>query len=355
MNRAVHRLHRRVREERNLVGRLDLGGGARHGLVDIADVLRDRARLERRLFELGRDRLGVELGVRTVVPFDHQRRQPLLRRAHMVGHDRDGVVEPHDLAHALDGLGRRIVHALHATAEDGRLRERRDLHARRPSVDAIDGRSVDLRRRVEPLGRRADSLKSSGRLSATFSGTGMRAASAASSPYLSVVRSARAALRRFARGRTPDRHSSAWPPPPPAWFARSHRLGAAAATPPRIAFELPVACTPQQRIAVELLVGRRMLQPHLVQVHLQLFGDQHRDRGVGALAHLDIGHGQDNLPVAADADEGVGREASASAASASPCERQAEAQHQAAARGRAGLQEARRERSSPIAVGGDRR
>ena len=53
MNRAVHRLHRRVREERNLVGRLDLGGGARHRLVDIADVLRHRARLERRLFELG--------------------------------------------------------------------------------------------------------------------------------------------------------------------------------------------------------------------------------------------------------------------------------------------------------------
>ena len=44
MNRAVHRLHRGVREERNLVGRLDLGDGARHGLVDIADVLRNRAR-----------------------------------------------------------------------------------------------------------------------------------------------------------------------------------------------------------------------------------------------------------------------------------------------------------------------
>ena len=44
MHRAVHRLHRGVRQERNLVGRLDLGGGARHGLVDIADVLRDRAR-----------------------------------------------------------------------------------------------------------------------------------------------------------------------------------------------------------------------------------------------------------------------------------------------------------------------
>ena len=57
MDRAVHRLHRGVREERNLVGRLDLGGGARQGLVDVADVLRDRARLERRLFELAHDRL----------------------------------------------------------------------------------------------------------------------------------------------------------------------------------------------------------------------------------------------------------------------------------------------------------
>ena len=159
MNRAVHRLHRGVREERNLVDRLDLGDGARHGLVDIADVLRHRARLERRLFELADDRVGVELGVRAVVPFDLQGREPLLRRPHMVGHDRDGVVEPHDLAHALDGLGRRIVDALHATAEHRRLRQRRDLHARRPNVDAIDGRSVDLRRCVQPLGRRADELE----------------------------------------------------------------------------------------------------------------------------------------------------------------------------------------------------
>ncbi len=139
MNRAVHRLHGRVREERNLVGRLDLGDRARHCAVDIADVLRDRPRIERRLFELVDDLSRVELGVRAVVPFDHQGRQPFLRSPHMVGHDRDGVVEPYDLAHALDGLGLRIIHALHAPAEDRRLCEGRDLHARRSSVDAIDG------------------------------------------------------------------------------------------------------------------------------------------------------------------------------------------------------------------------
>ena len=41
MNGAVHRLHRGVREERNLVDRLDLGDGARHGRVDVADILRN--------------------------------------------------------------------------------------------------------------------------------------------------------------------------------------------------------------------------------------------------------------------------------------------------------------------------
>ena len=76
--------------------------------------------------------------MRTVVPFDLERCQTFLRRAHVIGHDGDGVVEPHDLAHALDGLGRRIVHALHAAAEHRRLRQRRDLHARRPRIDAID-------------------------------------------------------------------------------------------------------------------------------------------------------------------------------------------------------------------------
>ena len=153
MDCAVHRLHRRVREERNLVDRLDLGDGACHGLVDIADVLRNRSRIERRFFEFGRDVFGAQLGVRPVVPFDRQRCQPFFRSAHVVGHDGDGVVEPHDLTHALDGFGRRIVHALDTAAEDGRLRERRDLHAGRPNVDAIDRRSVDLRRRVQTLRR----------------------------------------------------------------------------------------------------------------------------------------------------------------------------------------------------------
>src|ERR1700681_829399 len=131
---AVHRLHRRVREERNLIGRLDLGDSGRHSFLGIADVLRNRPRTQRSLFELAHDLVCVELGVRSVVPFDHQGRQPFLRGPHMVGYDRDGVVEPYDLTHALDSLGLRIIDALHATAENGRLREGPNLHARRPTA-----------------------------------------------------------------------------------------------------------------------------------------------------------------------------------------------------------------------------
>jgi hypothetical protein len=55
MDRAVHRLHGRMREERKVVGRVDLGRSARHRLADVADILRDDPWFERRLFELCRD------------------------------------------------------------------------------------------------------------------------------------------------------------------------------------------------------------------------------------------------------------------------------------------------------------
>jgi hypothetical protein len=61
-------------EERHLVGRLDLGDGARHGLDDVAGVLRDRPRIERCPLELEQDVVRAELGVEAVVPFDHQGR-----------------------------------------------------------------------------------------------------------------------------------------------------------------------------------------------------------------------------------------------------------------------------------------
>jgi hypothetical protein len=159
MHRAVHRLHRRMREERHLVARLDLGRGAGDRLVGIAHVLRNCARAKRRLIELTHDRLRVEPGMGTFVPFDLERCKALLRSSHVIGHDCDGVVQPDDLTNALDGLRRPIVDALDASAVHRRLRERRDLHAGRPGIDAIDRRPVDLAGRVEPLRACTDQLE----------------------------------------------------------------------------------------------------------------------------------------------------------------------------------------------------
>ena len=97
--------------------------------------------------------------MRTVVPFDLERFQTFLGRAHVIGHDRNSIVEPDDLPHALDGLCRRIVQALQAAAEHRRLRQRRDLHTRRTRIDAIVGRAIHLARYVEALCRRANQLE----------------------------------------------------------------------------------------------------------------------------------------------------------------------------------------------------
>src|SRR5207249_6026731 len=82
---TVHRLHRRVREERHLVDSLNLLGGAGHGPRDVALFARDHARLLRRRRELADDVGRAELGVRPLVPADVERREALLRRPHVVG------------------------------------------------------------------------------------------------------------------------------------------------------------------------------------------------------------------------------------------------------------------------------
>jgi hypothetical protein len=76
-----------------------------------------------------------------------------------------------------------------------------------------------------------------------------------------------------------------------------------------------------------------VLEVNLFEVNLQLFGDQHRDRRIGALTHFDVRHGQDDPAVACDAHEGVGREGVVVGRfEVAGCERQLETQHQASAR-----------------------
>ena len=221
------------------------------------------------------------------------------------------------------------------------MRECGNLHARRPDIDAIDGRAVDLGRRVQPLGGGTDELeirrplerdivrnRNFGRIDnkiAVFEASRGRDVQ-----HLAALRPTGCGINIPALCCRRDEHRSC------RRASLAHRL-------PRRAYRVRVArCldAAQQRIAVKLFVGRSVLHPHLFQVHLQLFGDQHRDGGIGALAHLDIGHGQDDLPVALDANEGVGHEALGGGRfGISVCGRQVQAQHQAAACDRSDLQE----------------
>ena len=63
---------------------------------------------------------------------------------------------------------------------------------------------------------------------------------------------------------------------------------------------------PKDWIAVELVIGRRVLQRHLAEIGIEFLGKNHRDRRVDALPHLDLRHHQRCLSGTIDADESVG-------------------------------------------------
>jgi hypothetical protein len=67
--------------------------------------------------------------VQSVIPFDHQRREFLLRRIHMIGQDGNVIAGRHDLTGAINRPGCDIVYAFHSAAEQRRLSQRRELHA----------------------------------------------------------------------------------------------------------------------------------------------------------------------------------------------------------------------------------
>ena len=99
------------------------------------------------------------IGVRPLVPRDVERVEALLRGPHVIADDRDEVVENNDLPHPRHAARPCVVHVRDLAAEYRTARERGDLHARRPGVDAIDGFAVDLVGRVEPFQRLADELE----------------------------------------------------------------------------------------------------------------------------------------------------------------------------------------------------
>ena len=72
--------------------------------------------------------------------------------------------------------------------------------------------------------------------------------------------------------------------------------------------ELPVDLDAENRIAIELVVRRRVFQLNFAEIGVELFGENHRDRRIDALPHLDLRHDQSGLAGVIDANKSVRRE-----------------------------------------------
>ena len=161
IDRAVQRLHGRVREVREFV----IGLNARCGRLDCAHIggLGHRAGLARELLVLRHQR---RCGHRRagVFPRDLQRIAALLGWPVPVGnhgHTRAATVgrDLQHIDHALHRLGRRRVVLGHLAAKARRAGQHRHLHVGQARVEAKLERAVELRARIEARRRLADNAE----------------------------------------------------------------------------------------------------------------------------------------------------------------------------------------------------
>ncbi|MGY4367712.1 hypothetical protein ACVW1A_003777 [Bradyrhizobium sp. LB1.3] len=223
----------------------------------------------------------------------------------MIADHGDHVVEHDDLAHAGEFDRGAVVDLADLAAEHGAGSDGCELHAGQDRVNAVDGLAVDLVRRVEPLQGLADDNEVLGvldrdilRRRLALRGERHRA--------IAELAAARGMRDLALRGRA----ACGLDTPLAGCGLHQHRArggaGLAQRRPPGtdrvgVAGRLQA----ESRIAVELVVRRRVLDLDLAPVGVELFGEHRRDRGVGALAHLDLRHDQDRAAGLVDADEGV--------------------------------------------------
>ena len=286
-------------------------------------------------------------GVRSLVPARRQRFHALHRRPGIVGDDRDQLALVHDLPHAAHGERRIARERLgDAAAFDRRERDQRHLREGRPGVDAELRAAVDLRGRVAPRGGAADEAEVFRGLERRWwrlrQRRGRRRELSVGQPPAGGGVQNHSALRLTG----PRRHA-----PAPGRRLDQHQSRGR----PRLAQRRP-ALNDRQRgagrlILLDALGGRRIDRESVhvgsrrggfhcdrIEVDLELFGDEHGKRGVGALPHLDLRHDEGDAAARLDAHVGVqgsvGR-GSASAGAGPGCGRvqppQRDAQHQRAA------------------------
>ncbi|MCY1521118.1 hypothetical protein D9M68_559170 [compost metagenome] len=339
MGGAVDRLHAGVGEKRHLVGHLDLLRRLAHGFLHIAFG----AGLD--AFALGglRDVLqqlrAGHLGVLALVPLDLQGGQALARSAGVVGDHRHRIIRTHHLVHALHRHGRRVVHFGQGAADHRADGQCGDLHPFRAGVDAEHRRATDLVRRVGAPGRGADQLELGRVLQLHLSrcrqlGGGVHQfAITQLAPTFRMHHGAVFGLAALHRHR-------------PLLRRRRHQQDARSGA--SLAQGFPVGrhrggtagdLEAQHRVGVAFVVGRGVLDHHLVEAHFQFFRDQRRHGGVGRLPHFHRLDDEEHLARAVDADIGVGAELALRRLRLSHQPGQRETDQQAATHSRAGLEE----------------
>ena len=237
---------------------------------------------------------------------DVERRETTFGGPRIVGDHGDRVIEPHHLSDTGEGLGLRVVHAGEFAAEHRAGGHARVLHSGNPHIDAVLRRAVHLVRRIEALDGRTDQPEVLRLLELDVAGQTHAGGSVHQRPIVEAtagrvvddgavlgVTCVRVDLPRRRRGG--DEHlARGGARPTEGLEVAPHRCRAS-----RFLYA-------EGRLRVPRIVRGRVLEAHLAQVHLELFGQEHGHRGVGSLPHLDLVHHQGHEPIGVDANECVG-------------------------------------------------
>ncbi|VWC17439.1 hypothetical protein BLA15945_05715 [Burkholderia lata] len=314
---AIQRLHRRVRQIRLLVGRVDELAAGRRFARHVAARHRDHARLVECGPVLLRDVGGTERQRVRIVPRDLQCIAPLARHPRIARQHRDTalhvVVARHldDRDHAGNRLRLARVDVTDLAPHARRMGNHRDQHAGQLHVLRIDRRTVDLRGNIDtPRVAFADQLEVGPLLD------GHLRRHRLARRIGGELAEARAAARCGVNDRAVlDAQRRRIDLPPPCGCRQQHRArggGRLAHHRPRAGhrgtaarrLDLP-AHLREHRVHVARRIGLCRHDAHLVETDVEFVRRERRDAGERALPHFEVlGHDADDA-VGADANEGV--------------------------------------------------
>ena len=274
---VVDRLHRNVRDERNLVDDVHGLCGRAKRAVDVAVVADALARTIECAAKRRRERRRRCGDTAAVVPRDVEHLASLERGPRMVREHRDpfaetrGVVEwryPNDAPHARHRERARVVDSHDARAE-WRVENRRHEHSRARDVDAEPLRSARDRRRVGVADSRADEAEGRARLE-RYVRRHLHGRSLGR--QLAVIDPTRRRVVNHDTGLGATRRRIDIPPRRRGTHECPARRRAHASQRHPVAAD---AGTPADELAAEPPIERRLDDAHLLPRDVELFGDDH--------------------------------------------------------------------------------